>query len=113
MSEIATLTFRVHAHHDAWREIVEGLCRGDIGANLQDRMDVFGEAVADRLEALLESDDHTLLLGESCEIEGDRITIEFQEWPPGERRFPEALGALLELCGATDVSFSYTSLAGD
>jgi hypothetical protein len=39
----ANVQFDVGNNHKHWKAIAEGLCKGEVGVKLQDRVDVFGE----------------------------------------------------------------------
>jgi hypothetical protein len=109
LSDIASVSFLVYDHVDNWHEILEGLCRGEVGARLQDKFDVFGCEAAEILEAIVEGDQQTLLIGDSFTFEGYQIRLTFEEWPSGERDFPLELSKLLRACEVSEVKFDYIS----
>lgn len=97
---------------DQWLIIFEGLSRGETGALFQDRMDVFGGAVADQLEELLEHWPGEYFLVSGYDRQGEAWQVEFVAGPDAAE-FAEEMGALLVACGVTDLRCRGIDLSGD
>jgi len=108
----ASVQFNAGEHLDHWQGIAQGLCNGEVGVKLQDRVDVFGDTVAELLENLLEDHDSLLLQAARYEVDGSQISIYF-EWPTGLERFVEGLRAFLVACGVTNLQITGKDLSCD
>lgn len=95
-----------------WTQILEGLGRGETGALFQDRMDVFGEAVADQLEDMLERWPGEYFLIEGYHREGDHFRVEFVAGPEAGA-FAQEMGRLLKTCGVKELTCRGIDLSGD
>lgn len=97
---------------DQWLIIFEGLSRGETGARFQDRMDLFGEAVAEQLEDLLERWPGEYFLVSSYDQKGESMQVEFVAGPDAAK-FAQEMGALFVACGVTDLRCRGIDLSGD
>ena len=97
---------------DEWTLVLDGLGRGETGALFQDRMDVFGESVADQLENLLEHWPGEYFLIEGYHRNGNQFRVEFVAGPDAIA-FAKDVGQLLEACGVRDLNCRGIDLSGD
>jgi hypothetical protein len=104
--------FDVGDNHKQWQAIAEGLCKGEIGVKLQNRVDVFGEKPAELLESLLEEHEGILLHASGYELNGTLITIHF-EWPTGLESFVQDLKAFLLSCRVKGLEITGKDLSCD
>jgi len=100
------------SHTEDWTQILEGLGRGETGALFQDRMDVFGEAVADQLEEMLERWPAEYFLIEGYHQDGDHFRVEFVAGPDAGA-FAQEMGGLLEACRVKGLKCRGVDLSGD
>lgn len=97
------LTFTAPDQHlSQWQAIIEGMCEGQLGATLQDRMAIFGEAVEDQLESMLDDWPMEYFEGQYCEQNGASFTLGLLAASDGDE-FAEELEALFKLCGVRDL----------
>lgn len=108
----ASVQFNAGEHLEHWKGIAQGLCKGEVGVKLQDRVDVFGDTAAELLENLLEDHDSFLLQAARYELDGTQINIYF-EWPTGLERFVEDLKAFLLACGVEGLQITGNDLSCD
>jgi hypothetical protein len=108
----ANVQFDAGENHKYWQAIVEGLCKGEVGVKLQERVDVFGEKPAELLENLLEEHEGILLQAAGYELNGARISIHF-EWPTGLESFVQDLKVFLLSCGLTGLQITGTDWTSD
>ncbi len=103
MEAITHIRFLCPAEDSAqWEIILKGLSEQQWGATLQDRIDYFGTAAAEKLEEMLDEYDPTCW---NCE-HWSRTTkgFEFQLYSGIEaEEFAESLEELLKLCRATNI----------
>lgn len=98
-----SVTFSVKVkHHFHWKEILEGLCHGEAGAAFQERMEVFGEEVNQKLEAMMDEWPVEYFMGQYWEQTGDRFSVGFLTASDGDE-FADDLKALFALCPVSDV----------
>lgn len=109
---LASVTFDTCDNLNHWKEIAQGLCKGEVGVKLQDRVDVFGEKPAELLENLLEEYDGFLLQSTAFELNDSQLTIHF-EWPGDIQRFINDLKDFLLSCGAENLTISGKDLSSD
>lgn len=60
-------------HIPLWREITEGLYENEVGNRLQDRMKLFGDAVYEKLEYILDHWPADYFYCEHWECEGNKF----------------------------------------
>lgn len=97
---------------EEWAQILEGLGRGETGALFQDRMDVFGEAVAAQLEDMLERWPVEYFRIEGYRRDGDHFRVEFVAGPEAEE-FAQQMWHLMEACKVKGLSCRGIDLSGD
>lgn len=97
---------------DQWLIIFEGLSRGETGALFQDRMDVFGDAVAKQLEDLLDRWPREYFLVSSYDQKGKSMQVEFVAGPDAAE-FAQEMRVLFVACGVTDLRCRSIDLSGD
>lgn len=88
---------------------VEGMLHGEFGARLQERMDPFGEKVAQKLEWMYDEELMGPMQLEDYQHDGDQFTLEIMTGGDGEDFIIEFLD-LLSLCGAKNL---FARLEGD
>ena len=108
----ASVQFDAADHLEQWQGIAQGLCDGEVGVKLQDRVDVFGEKPAELLENLLEKHEGGLLQAAGYELNGTRINIHF-EWPTGLDSFVRELKEFLLFCGVEGLAITGKDLSCD
>lgn len=108
----ACIQFDAGDQLEHWQGIAQGLCKGEVGVRLQDRVDVFGDKPTGLLERLLEDNDGFLLQASRYEVNGTEISIHF-EWPTGLERFVEDLKAFLLACGVEGLQITGNDLSCD
>lgn len=107
MEDIQEVKFRVRKEDVVrWEQILAGLEEGEAGALFQERMAEFGEAVDERLEALIDEEegfgpDAFNLSG--WRREGEVFWLEF-ECP--DMNFAESLRELFSLCPVPELEVS-------
>jgi len=99
-------------HIDDWVNILDGLGRGETGALFQDRMDIFGEEVADRLEELLECWPSEYFLIEGYHRRDEQLRVEFVAGPDASV-FAKEMARLLKACGVKQLQCRGIDLSGD
>jgi hypothetical protein len=82
--------------------ILAGLCNDELGATLQNRLAVFGEAVDLHLEFMMEEWPMEYFLGQYLKRNGNTFTIGFLTASDGDD-FADALETLFKLCGVQSV----------
>lgn len=95
-----------------WTVIAQGLCNGEVGVKLQDRVDAFGEKPTELLENLLDEHDGILLRATGWECKGAQISIYF-EWPMGIEGFVQDLEEFLLFCGVEALLITGNDFSGD
>lgn len=88
---------------DQWETILTGLCNDELGATFQNRMSVFGEAVENQLESMLEEWPMEYFHGQHLNRNGNTFTIGFLTASDGDE-FADALESLCKLCGVQSVN---------
>lgn len=88
---------------EQWETILTGLCNDDLGATFQNRMAVFGEAVDQHLESMLEEWPMEYFVGQHLNRSGNTFTIGFLTASDGDD-FADALENLFKLCGVQSVA---------
>ena len=83
-----------------WQKILTGLCQGEAGALFQERMLVFGEAVDQKLEAILDEWPVEYFEGQYWKKTGNQFEVGFQTASDGDE-FAEELRTLFALCGVS------------
>lgn len=100
------------SRREEWAQTLEGLGRGETGALFQDRMDVFGEAVAAQLEEMLERWPAEYFLIEGYHRDGDHFRVEFVAGPEAEE-FAQQMWHLMEACKVKGLRCRGIDLSGD
>jgi hypothetical protein len=85
-----------------WQQIFTGLCNGEAGALFQERMLVFGTAVDEKLEAMLDEWPVEYFAGQYWQKNGKRFEVGLQAASDADE-FAEELKILFSLCGVTAI----------
>jgi hypothetical protein len=95
-----------------WQDIAQGLCDGEVGVKLQERVDAFGEKPTELLENLLEEHGGVLLHASGWELSGTQVSLHF-EWPADIESFVQDLNEFLLSCGVESLVIKANDLSGD
>ena len=88
---------------DQWQTILQGLAEQQWGAILQDRIEYFGQAASNKLEAIMGEYPMEYWYSELWSRTDEGFRFELMTGSQGEE-FGNALVELLELCRAKDVN---------
>ncbi|WP_416398392.1 hypothetical protein [Allohahella sp. A8] len=96
-----------------WVPILKGLAKGENGALLQDRMDIFGPEVAQHLEVLLERWPSHYFTAHEVDYAGDEFVMQLLVSSADAINFTRSFSSLLAACGAHELNCSVIDLSGD